>query len=151
MMRHLRAALSIGLLWALAWLPVGAGVALYAGSGPPQPGDLLFRPVAVGPFLSAWTVWGGLSGVGFAVVLGIAERRRGLAQLSLGRLAAWGAVGAMSVPAALVTLDLVRGALRSPLYDWRPPVVSLLVSAGLGAVCAAGTLLLARRAPPDRG
>ncbi len=144
-MRRLRAAVSIGLLWALGWLPIGAAVAWYAAARPPHPTDLIFRPVDLAVFLPAWTIWGGLSGGGFALVLGAVERRRGLAQLSLGRTAAWGALGSLSVPALLVALDVLRGAARSPLYDWRPALVALAVSAGLGAACAAGTLLLARR------
>jgi hypothetical protein len=145
MLRQLRAALSIGIIWALVWLPIGAAVALYAASEPPRPSDLLHRPVDFGVFLSVWTVWGGLSGTGFSLILAATERRRRLADLSRARTALWGGLGSMSVPAVLTALDWARGSLASSLYDWRPPVVSLLASAALGAACAAATLAFARR------
>ena len=145
MLRQLRAILSVATVWALVWLPIGAVVALYATSRPPQPSDLLHRPVEFRVFLSVWTVWGALSGAAFALVLRSAERRRRLAELSLGRTALWGGLGAIAIPALLVALDLLRGSIGSPLYDWRPALVSLVTSAILGASSAAATLALARR------
>lgn len=145
MLRTVRAALVIGGFWALAWLPVGAALALYAGLRAPQPSDLLYRPVDGRVFLSVWTLWGGISGTVFALLLSAAERRRTLAQLALARTAVWGALGAMSAPALLTALDILRGEAASALYSWRPPVVSLVLSAGLGAACAVTTLVLARR------
>ncbi len=150
MLRRLRAALTVGVVWAFVWLPIGAAVALYASARPPQPADLLFRPVDFTTFLTVWTAWGGLSGTAVAAVLAAAERRRTLGDLSPARTAAWGALGSMSVPTALVLLDLSRGSVTAGLYDWRPPLVVLAVSAVLGAACAAATLALARR-PVSRG
>jgi hypothetical protein len=147
LIRLVRAALVIGLVWSLAWLPIGIAVALSAASAPPQPGDLLHRPVEFRAFLTVWTLWGGISGVGFALILSLRERRRTLKDLSPGRTAFWGALGAMSAPTSLTALDMLRGQATSPLYDWRIPLVSILASAALGAACAAGTLLVARRSP----
>ncbi|MDH4045086.1 MAG: hypothetical protein OEW06_11560 [Gemmatimonadota bacterium] len=145
MLRTLRAAIVIGIFWALAWLPVGAALALYAGLSPPQPSDILYRPVDGWLFLSVWTAWGGLSGTAFALLLSAVERRRTLAELSLTRTALWGALGAMSAPAVLTMLDILRGQTASPIYDWRPSLISLALSAMLGAVCGAATLVSARR------
>jgi len=142
--RQLRAALVIGGVWALVWLPLGGLVALYAAGSPPRPEDLLYRPVAVPTFLLVWTLWGGLSGTGFAIILGTVERRRTLGQLSIVRASLWGALGAMSVPALLTAVDVARGLPGTPLYDWRVPLVTVLVSATLGGVCAAATLAAAR-------
>jgi len=147
MLRPLRAELAIGIVWALVWLPLGAMVALYAAATPPQPGDFLHRPVAFPVFLSAWTVWGLLSGTGFALILGAAERRRTLGSLSLVRTACWGALGAISAPIVLTAVDIVRGVPGSLPHYWRLPLVIILVSAALGAACAAATLMVARHRP----
>ena len=143
--RRLRAALAIGGIWGLVWFPLGALVALYAAGSPPQPADLFYRPVDVPTFLLVWTIWGGLSGTGFAIILGTAERRRTLGELSIARAALWGALGAMSAPTLLTAVDLARGLLGSRLYDWRVPLVSVLASAILGGACGAATLIAARR------
>jgi hypothetical protein len=147
--RHLRAALVIGAVWALAWLPLGALVALYAAGSAPQPDDLLFRPVDLPTFVVVWTVWGGLSGTAFAIILGAAERRHSLKQLSLVRTAVWGALGAMSAPILLTAVDVARGLPGTPVYDWRIPLITIAASAILGGGCAAATLGVARggRAP----
>jgi hypothetical protein len=76
-------------------------------------------------------------------VLGIAERRRSLETLSLARIAVWGAVGAMTLPAVLTLGDVAGSA---PGYGWRFPALALSVSAALGAACAATTVVIARRA-----
>ncbi|MDH3496492.1 MAG: hypothetical protein OER21_07010 [Gemmatimonadota bacterium] len=52
MFRTLRAVVVIGLVWALAWLPVGLALALYAASRPAHPGDLLHRPIDAPLFLA---------------------------------------------------------------------------------------------------
>jgi hypothetical protein len=147
MIRQLRAAVAIGAIWAVTWVPLGALVGLYAAASPPQPDDFLYRPVAFPTFLLAWTIWGGLSGVGFALILGAVERRRTLGDLSVARTACWGALGAISAPAFLTAIDVAHGVPAASLHYWRLPVVSILVSAALGAACAAATLMLARRPP----
>jgi len=146
MLRTLRAIIVIGIVWAAAWLPAGITIALYAGSRPPQPEDFLHRPIDGPLFLTLWALWGGVGGTMFALILNRVERRRTLAQLSLIRTAGWGALGAMTLPALLTGYDILRGWAASPLYSWRPAIVSLILSIGLGAGCAVGTLVLARRA-----
>jgi hypothetical protein len=144
-LRQLRAVLGISLLWALVWLPLGVAVALYAAARSPQPSDFISRPVSLPVFVTAWTAWGGMSGALFAVVLGLTERRHTLGELSMARTAVWGALGSMTVPAALIVIEVLRTPLALRLYDWRLPLVALAVSAVLGAGCAAATLTLARR------
>jgi len=144
MRRILRAVTGIATMWALAWLPVGGALAIYASGRPPQPSDLIHRPVAVVPFLAAWTAWGGLSGAAFSLVLALRERRRTLRDLTVRRTALWGALGALLLPALLIVAELVRtpAGLRA---DWPLPLLVLSLSATLGGGCAALTLLLARR------
>jgi hypothetical protein len=107
-LRRLRATLIIALTWALVWLPMGFALALYAGSRPPQPSDVISRPVALPAFVTAWTIWGAISGGVFAFVLTVTERRRTIETLSTARTAVWGALGAVALPLVLVALDLVR-------------------------------------------
>ncbi len=132
-------------MWALVWLPIGLAVALYAAASPPQPSDVISRPVSVPLFLTAWTVWGGMSGAAFALILGVTERRHSLGELSLARTTVWGALGAMTVPTALTLIDVLRMPVGLQLYDWRLPLVALVASGCLGGVCGAATLTLARR------
>jgi hypothetical protein len=146
MLRRFRAALSIALFWALVWLPLGVALGLYAGSRPPQPYDVLGRPVALLNFVTAWTMWGALSGGVFAVVLAAAERRRTIENLSTARTAVWGALGGVALPLLLIVIDMLRTPVGVRGYSWRFPLLVLAVSAALGAGCAAATLGLARRA-----
>jgi len=144
LLRRLRAVLSIAFLWIIAWLPIGLALAVYASSRQPQPSDVLHRPVSVPPFVAACTVWGGLSGAVFALVLGAAERRTTIDRLSSRRTAVWGAVGAMTLPLILVLIDLASTPIGLRGYTWRLPTLVLSVSAAMGACCASATLALAR-------
>jgi hypothetical protein len=87
-----------------------------------------------------WILVGLISGAGFSVVLGIAERRHRLEELSLPRVAGWGAVGAVgSALVAMPLLLLISGGALAILPF-------LAVVAALGAGSAAGTLAIARGA-----
>lgn len=144
-MRRLRAALAIALLWALAWFPAGLALALYASGQPPQPSDVISRPVSLPQFLTVWTTWGAISGGVFALILGFTERRRTIEDLSIARTALWGSLGAVSLPAFLIVVDLIRTPAGLRGYGWGLPLLILAVSATMGACCAAGTLAVARR------
>jgi hypothetical protein len=133
-------------IWALVWLPIGLALGLYAAGSPPQPTDVIGRPVRVPLFVTAWTLWGALSGGLFALVLGIIERRRSVESLGLGRIAVWGAAGSTTLPLLLTVVDVARTPPGLLGYSWRFPFLVLGASAILGAGCAAAALLLARRA-----
>jgi len=98
LVRWVRGALSTGLTWAVLWMVVG--VLLWAGFRVFQPGD-------IGPdeglrvVLPILGLVGLLSGLGFAAVLTLTERRRSLRELSLGRVAFWGMLGSAAIPALL--------------------------------------------------
>lgn len=137
--------LVIAVVWAVAWLPVGLGLALYAAQRSPQPYDILARPVPVPLFAGVWSAWGAVSGAMFALVLRIAERRRTVETLSAARLAVWGAIGAASLPSILLAVDYARVDPGLRGYGWEFAFAVVVVSAGVGAACAAATLALARR------
>jgi hypothetical protein len=83
---------------------------------------------------------GFLGGVLFSIVLSIAERHRGLAELSLPRSGAWGAVAGMVIG----TMPFLLGTPNSESPGWLPAVAIGSMTL-MGAVSAAGSLALARR------
>ena len=86
-------------------------------------------------------LWGVVSGAAFALALVVAERQRSLADLSMFRVAPWGAVGANVLPVVFFVIVLAQAyvGLLGPF------VIVASVCAALGAGSAAGTLALARR------
>ena len=131
-LRRIRGAVSVALIWAVAWLPIGVLVAIWKGW-------------LSTPFLAVWTALGASAGAVFALLLATLERRRTLEDLSTRRLTIWGALGGAALP--------VVGSL---LIDLLVPNVSLAgdapavfgVMALLGAACAWATLRIARRDVP---
>jgi hypothetical protein len=123
--RWLRGALGIGLTWAVLWVVLGILLlALF----------LIFDPADIGPgegpsrVLPILGLVGFLSGLGFAGLLFLAERRRTLRELSLGRVALWGLLGSAAIP-------LLMGADGS--MGW--------LTGFLGATFATTSVAMARR------
>ena len=143
MLRRLRAVATTAFFWALVWLPMGIVLGLIGNVGPRS--DLMPPPIVW--FATAWMVWGAVSGAVFAVLLSVAESGRTPATLSLFRSGLWGAVGCMTVPAAVTIIDLFRGPWSVRSYDWSLTALVLALRALLGGVCAAGTVALVRREP----
>jgi hypothetical protein len=121
-LRSIRGAFGIGLTWGAAWFAAGLAFMVVAAPHPEN------------PFFVAWGALGFVAGITFAGLLGIIERRRGIDQLSLKRVAGWGAAGGLSL-AIVVQIAGLSGdfLLLAPLF------------ALAGAGCAAGTLALARK------
>lgn len=138
--RRLRGVLGTAFVWAMAWLPFALVVMLLNDLSEP------YDRLPATALMMEWIVWGGFSGAVFALLLMWAERRRTLAQLSAWRVALWGACGAALGPAAL----MVVAAFTPSDFGWIG-VATIVVgtSAALGAACASGTLLLARKAPHE--
>ena len=140
-LRRIRGAVGMGLTWALVWAP--AAVLIGIAIDPDGSMDEMWPAIGAFP--------GFLGGVTFSVVLAIAARRRGLVELSLLRVAAWGAFAGLLVGA----LPFVIGdpATETPL--WLLAVVVIGSITLLSAVSAAGSLALARmaerRAPAGAG
>jgi len=142
--RRLRGILGTALVWTVLWLPVSLVMAIYRYL--PLNRDFPVSPVKlIAVATLAWSVWGGLSGALFATILAIAERRRTFSQLSARRVAAWGALGAIALPGAILSIAIVA----NPGFNLIPfSLLALTVSGVLGGTCAIGTLALARRASP---
>jgi hypothetical protein len=125
-LRRIRGAIGMGLTWAFAWFAAGMVLLFIVGFG-----------AADVPFPLGFGLLGFLAGVTFSAVLVLVEGRRSFDQLSLPRFAGWGAVGGLAfaaifVPVAGVGVDAL--AVLGPVF------------ALAGAVCAAGSLALARMA-----
>ena len=93
------------------------------------------------PFALIFAPLGFLSGVIFSGILVAIEGRRGLESTSLVRFAGWGAASGLVLTGIFVVGAALRGA---PL--WGEFLVFGPALAVAGAVCAAGTLAVARRA-----
>jgi hypothetical protein len=134
----------MGVTWALAWALAGIGIGLLSFVTPWLPWDAFFE-FWDAP-LPALAVPGFFGGATFSLVLGVAGRHRRFDQLSMGRFAAWGALGGILlslIPAGMVLLGLATSTASSPGLL----LVTLAIAppfAFLGAVSAAGTLAVAR-------
>lgn len=133
-LRRIRGAIGMGLSWAVVWGGAGTiitlGFLLVTGSRPDAP-----FPLMLGAF-------GFVAGVIFSGVLGLVEGRRRFDQLSLPRIAAWGAVGGVLLSATFVLAVSLTG---DPTFLWNLVVVGPVFAAA-AAGSAAGSLALARRA-----
>lgn len=96
--------------------------------------------------LPAMAIPGFFGGVLFSTVLGIAGRRRRFDELSLPRVAAWGALGGLLLsllPASLVAVGLATGRPGADLWRFTAVITGPLILLSAGS--ASGSLLLARR------
>ena len=124
-LRRLRGAIGMGLTWAAAWFGAGLVLLLVVGFG-----------AADVPFPLFFGFLGFLAGATFSGILGIFARRRRFDEMSLPRFAGWGALGGLLL-SGIVALAAGPGAevlVLGPVF------------AAAGAISAAGTLALARRA-----
>jgi hypothetical protein len=132
LLRRIRGAVGMGLTWALVWAPVAVLIGLFVD--PDGSMDEMWPAIGAYP--------GFLGGVVFSIVLAIAARRRRLEDLSLPRVAAWGAAAGLLVGALPFTIG-------EPTTDrpvWLLATVVIGTITLLSAVSAAGSLALARRA-----
>jgi hypothetical protein len=120
----------MGLTWAAAWAPVGVLIGMIVDAD----GSMDEPWVAVGAYP------GFLGGVAFSVVLALAARRRRFDELSLPRVAGWGAVAGLLVGA----LPFAAGASTGALPPWLLAAVVVGPITLLSALSAAGSLALAR-------
>lgn len=130
LLQRVRGALGLGLVWGLAWFTAGMALLLVVG---PDAADV--------PFPLGFGALGFLAGIVFSGVLALAEGRRSFEQMSLGRFAAWGAVGG----AAFASVFGLAAGLTGELIG----LVPIFALAGAGS--AAGTLALARKATGQIG
>lgn len=124
--RRIRAAIGMGLTWGAAWFGAGILVARVPGFYSDLPFALLFAP------------FGFVTGILFSWILVVIEGRGRFDRMSLSRFAGWGAVSGL-------LLSGFFAALRGKTL-WREFLVFGLPLAMASAVCAAGSLAMARRA-----
>lgn len=134
-LRRMRGAIGIGITWGAAWSAVGLVPRWVLGFNPDAPFPIVFG------------VLGFLAGVTFAVLLALTEGRRRFDQMSLPRFAGWGAVGGLLLSALF--------AMAASL-EWTDVLAVAPTFALACAVCASGSLAMARRAvrrelPDGRG
>jgi len=129
-LRRIRGALGMGLTWALVWAPV----AVLMGLAIDPDGSMDEMWVAIGAYP------GFLGGVVFSAVLAVAARRRRLEELSLPRVAAWGAAAGLLVGSIPFTFG--EPASDTPVWLLASVVIGTITV--LSAASAAGSLALAR-------
>lgn len=140
--RRIRAAVGMGLTWAVGWAPIGLLIGLIMGGN---------RRIPDGFPLDDWlvplTTLGFVGGATFSAVLRIAERRRGFDELSLPRFGVWGALGGLALGmVAIAAWQLDAG--YGPVF-WPRAAVIVGSATTLSEVSACGSLALARRAERD--
>ena len=119
----------MGLMWGVVWFGAGTLLARVPGFSSDLPFALLFAPLGV------------VSGIIFSGVLVAIEGRRSFDRMSLLRFAVWGAASGLLLTGIFVVGAALRGASA-----WGEFLVFGPALAVSSAVCAAGSLALARRA-----
>lgn len=126
LLRRIRGMVGVGLTWAVAYAAVFLTLGVVISIIDPDsidPGESVGLVTLIGATV------GFVSGCISGLVLAAAERNKTLADLSLARMALW-------------------GALSAAVWPFITPVDNMMVVilAPMGAACAAGTLAIARRA-----
>ena len=138
--------LGMGVAWAAGWALTGILIGVSSVLFPGLPWNAFFK-IFDAP-LPALAVPGFFGGVIFAIVLGVAGRRRRFEDLSLARFTVWGALAGVMlglVPAAMVGIGLAHIS-DSAAGLWRLTAIISGPLALLSAASAAGSLTLARKA-----
>jgi hypothetical protein len=122
---RIRGAIGMGFTWAVAWAAAGSVPRWLFGFNTDVPFPLVFG------------VLGFIAGVIFFGLLVLTERRRTFDQMSLPRFAAWGAVGGF----------LLSGIFTRVASLGFGDVLTIVPTFAVAcAICASGSLALARRA-----
>ena len=127
--RRIRAAIGMGLIWGAAGFGAGILLARVPGFYSDLPFALLFAPL------------GFIAGILFSGILVALGGRRGFYPMSISRFAGLGAVSGLLLSGIFVVGAALRG---DPL--WGEFLLFGPALAIAGAVCASGSLALARRA-----
>ena len=124
-LRRIRGAIGMGFTWAAALSAVGLVPRWVFGVNTDVPIPLVFG------------VFGFIAGVTFSALLVLTEGHRSFDQLSIRRLAGWGAIGGLLLSAVWANAVSLR---------WGEVLAIAPAFALACAVCAAGSLAVARRA-----
>ena len=125
MWRRFRAALVMGVIWAIAW-------GVIAGGGMEFLANFFPRLNAVDMWIQPLAMLGFLSGALFSLILGIAARHRKFSELSVGKFMLWGALGGAVLGGLFVASGITGGLIFVPLLP-------------LSVASAAGSLAIARK------
>ncbi len=125
LLRRVRGAIGIGVIWAAAWSAVGAVPRWIFGFNADAPFPLIFG------------VLGFVAGATFSGLLVLTEGRRRFDQMTLRRFAVWGAAGGLLLSAAFA---------KAASLGWSDVLMIAPTFAVACAACASGSLALARRA-----
>ena len=131
-LRRVRGAVLMGLTWAVIWAPVAVVIGMIVDPD----GSMDEMWVAIGAYA------GFLGGLVFSAVLGVVGARRRFDELSLSRVAGWGALAGLLVG----SLPFTVGTPTTELPLWMLAAVVVGPITLLSGVSAAGSLALARRA-----
>jgi hypothetical protein len=131
-LRRIRGAVGMGLTWAVVWAVIAVLIGLIVD--PDGSMDEMWPAIGAYP--------GFLGGVLFSAVLAVAARRRRLEELSISRVAAWGAAAGLLVG----VLPFTVGEPTSDRPVWILASVVIGTITLLSAGSAAGSLALAQRA-----
>ena len=126
-LRRIRGAIGMGLTWGAAWGAAGTMLAVVT------------RFKADAPFPLIFGVLGFIAGVIFSAILALTEGRRRFDEMSLPRFAVWGATGGLLLSAVFA---------KAASLGWGDVLVIAPTFAVACAVCASGSLAVARRARP---
>lgn len=130
-LRRVRGAVGMGLTWAIVWAPVAVLIGLIVD--PTDSMDEMWPMIGALP--------GFLGGVVFSAVLGFAANRRKLSDLSIRKVALWGAGARLFVG----VVPFLLGTAAASTRPWLLPTVVISSITLLCAASAAGSLWLARR------
>jgi len=133
-LRRIRGAVGMGLLWGALWAAVGALNGVLVGPNGSMDGLWLGPPVGMFP--------GFVAGVMFSAVLGIAAAPRRLHELSIAQAGAWG--GMVGMVLGVLPFAINKPPSEFPLWLVAGAVIGSFTL--MGAISAAGSLALARRA-----
>ena len=125
LMRRIRGAIGMGFVWAFAWSAAGLVPRWVFGFNADAPFPLIFG------------VLGFIAGVTFSALLVLTEGRRRFDQMSVPRFAGWGSVGGLLLSAVFA---------KAASLGWGDVLTIAPTFAIASAVCASGSLALARRA-----
>jgi hypothetical protein len=124
-LRRVRGAIGMGFTWAVAWSVAGLVTRWVLGFNPDVPFPLVFG------------VLGFIAGVTFSGLVVLTEGRRRFDQISLPRFAGWGAMGGLLLSALFA---------KAASLEWGDVLAIAPTFALASAVCASGSLAVARRA-----
>jgi hypothetical protein len=130
-LRRIRAAVTMGLLWAVPWAIVAVLIGMVVD--PDGSMDEMWWVIGAYP--------GFLGGVLFSIVLAVAERHRSLSELSTRRFGAWGAHAGLVIG----VLPFLLGTPSAEIDVARLATVVIGSFTLMSAASAAGSLALARR------